>query len=215
MGSRDCEVTLVYKKGGKMWLRDCPHWVHCAGQALPLRASLLLLPGRCWCYPLLPESTWRARKGLGITYSHQRWSLLSFWAACKSYVALAMEMQTLWLKLFLFLSGWVYILRDHLKQSLIISCRQTDLCTGFMETLDGNFFLQTLFYMLLYKVRFLSCWSSESSAGRMCFWVFLTCMLLYLFACLLKRLLSYLQNKKMKLNFCAVLELCWNSLPPN
>lgn len=41
-------------------------------------------------------------------------------------------------------------------------------------------------------------------AGRMYFWVFIICILLYFFVCLLKRLLSHLQDKKQAWLLCFV-----------
>lgn len=138
------------RKEERCELGDCPHCVRCAWWSLPLRASPLLLPGGRWCYTFLLEGAWRAGKGLVITYSHQRWSLLRLWAARKTYVSLAEERHALWLKLFLFLKWRVDILKDRLKQSLLISSGQTDSCDRLHENIGWEiFFTNILLYVII------------------------------------------------------------------
>lgn len=133
-------------------------------------------------------------------------------------------MQPFCLKLFLFLKCWFYILRDHLKQSLLAYFTWAD--SFLWQTswkLWMGIFLQTSFYTFLHKhTKIHLCWMvkrcTDSLAGAMYFWMFLTCILLYFFVYLLNRLLSHLQDKKKNKNMlklCAVLELCRNSLPLN
>lgn len=138
-------------------------------------------------------------------------------------VGLAEEMPALW---FPFLKRRVYILKDHLKQFLLISFGQADSCDRLCENTVWDFFFFykhpfICYYINIYNMKFLFCWMvkccTDSLAGRMYFWAFPICILNYFFVCLLKRLLSHLQDKKTSLTFVldwsyAEIRYHWTSL---